>query len=91
MRAYRSEEAVALLEPAMEELEGIDDEVALVRLATAMSGAYAMHQDIDTALELIDRYIGRAERLDLSRSWSSCSCGAGPSSDRRAGAMRRAP
>jgi tetratricopeptide (TPR) repeat protein len=63
--AYRSEEAIALLEPAMEELKGIDDEVALVRLATAMASAYAMHQDTDKALELVDRYVGRAERLDL--------------------------
>ena len=55
---YRSEEAVALLEPAMEELEGTDDEMALVRLATAMSGAYAMHQDIDKALQVIDRIHG---------------------------------
>ncbi|MFL5723025.1 MAG: adenylate/guanylate cyclase domain-containing protein [Chloroflexota bacterium] len=62
---YRSEEAIALLEPAMEELKGIDDEVALVRLATAMTSAYAMHQDTEKALELIDRYVGRAERLDL--------------------------
>ncbi|MFL5670284.1 MAG: hypothetical protein ACJ77U_12930, partial [Chloroflexota bacterium] len=59
------EEAIALLEPAMEELKGIDDEVALVRLATAMTSAYAMHQDTEKALELIDRYVGRAERLDL--------------------------
>ena len=61
---YRSEEAVALLEPAMEELEGSDDELAFVRLATAMSGAYAMHQDTDKALQLIDRVMARAERLD---------------------------
>ena len=30
-----------------------------------MVGAYAMHQDTDRALELVDQYIGRAERLDL--------------------------
>ena len=63
--AYRSEEAVALLEPAMEELASIEDEVALVRLATAMTGAYAMHQDTERALQLVDEYIGPAERLDL--------------------------
>ncbi|MFL5673516.1 MAG: adenylate/guanylate cyclase domain-containing protein [Chloroflexota bacterium] len=66
--SYRSEEAVAILEPAIEELKGIDDEPALVRLATAMISAYAMHQDIERALEYIDRYIGRAERLDLIES-----------------------
>ena len=88
--AYRSEEAVALLEPAMEELEGIDDEVALVRLATAMSGAYAMHQDTDQALELVDRYIGQRGAPGPHRaSWSSCSCDAGSSSGRSAEAMRR--
>ena len=64
--AYRSEEAVALLEPAMEELEGTDDELALVRLATAMSGAYALHQDTDKALQLIDRTMASAERLDAT-------------------------
>ncbi len=63
--SYRSEEAVALLEPAMEQLAGIDDEVAVVRLATAMSGAYAMHQDTTRALRLAEEYVGRAERLDL--------------------------
>ncbi len=63
--AYRSEEAVALLEPAMKELEGIDDEVALVRLAAAMIGAYTLHNDTDRALQLVEEYIGRAERLDL--------------------------
>jgi hypothetical protein len=63
--SYRSEEAVALLEPAMDELQGIDDEAALIRLAAAMIGAYSMHQDNDQALLLIDRYIGRAEHLDL--------------------------
>jgi hypothetical protein len=61
---YRSEEAVALLEPAMEELEGGGDELAFVRLATAMSIAYTMHQDTDKALHLIDRIMARAERLD---------------------------
>jgi class 3 adenylate cyclase/tetratricopeptide (TPR) repeat protein len=63
--AYRSEEAVALLEPAMKELEGIDDEAALVRLAAAMIGAYTLHNDTGPALQLVEEYIGRAERLDL--------------------------
>jgi hypothetical protein len=30
-----------------------------------MTGAYAMHQDTERALGLLDEYIGRAERLDL--------------------------
>jgi tetratricopeptide (TPR) repeat protein len=63
--AYRSEEAIALLEPVMKEMQAMDDEVAIVRLASAMSSAYALHQDIEPALALIDRYMGDAERLDL--------------------------
>ncbi len=62
---YRSEEAVALLEPAMEELADIDDEEAIVRLATALSGAYSMHQETDRALRVVEENIGRAERLDI--------------------------
>jgi len=65
VNAYRSEEAVALLEPAMEEIADIDDEGAVVRLATALSGAYSMHQETDRALRLVEENIGRAERLDI--------------------------
>jgi class 3 adenylate cyclase len=62
---YRSEEAIALLVPAMEELAETADEVAVVRLGAALSGAYAKNQDTARALPLTDEYLARAERLDL--------------------------
>jgi len=62
---YRSEDAIALLEPAMEELSAISDEAAVIRLGAALGGAYAMHQDVEQALRLADRYAARAEKLDL--------------------------
>ncbi len=62
---YRSVEAIELLEPAMAELSGVADEEAVIRLGSALSSAYAAHQEPEQALRLSDEYIGRAERLDL--------------------------
>jgi hypothetical protein len=65
LAGFRSEEAVAVLQPVMDELAGIDDEAAIVRLGATLSAAYALHQDTQRALVLVDEFVARAERIDL--------------------------
>ena len=65
LAGYRSEEAIAVLEPAMTELTAHADEATIVELGAGLASAYSLHQDLDRALVLTDEYLGRAERLDL--------------------------
>ena len=59
------EEAIALLDPMLDEFADLDGDPSFVGLISSAARAHALHDDNARAMELADRALVAAERLDL--------------------------
>ena len=62
---FRTELALAVLEPAAEEFADLATDTAYVALLGQLSRAYMMHVDLDRSIQVADRVLAMAERADL--------------------------
>jgi tetratricopeptide (TPR) repeat protein len=62
---FRTEQALAVLEPAAEEFADLGTDTGYVALLGQLSRAYMMHMDLDRSIEVADRVLAMAERADL--------------------------
>jgi tetratricopeptide (TPR) repeat protein len=62
---FRTEQALAVLEPAAEEFGDLGTDAALVALLGQLARAYMMNMDLDRSIQVADRVLAVAERADL--------------------------
>ena len=62
---FRTEQALAVLEPAAEEFADLDSDPVYVALLGQLARAYMMHMDVDRSIQVADRVLAMAERADL--------------------------
>jgi class 3 adenylate cyclase/tetratricopeptide (TPR) repeat protein len=62
---FRTEQALAVLEPAAEEFADLGTDPVFVALLGQLSRAYMMYMDLDRAIQVADRVLAMAERADL--------------------------
>ncbi len=62
---FRTELALAALEPAAEEFADLATDTTYVALLGQLSRAYMMHMDVDRSMQVADRVLEMAERADL--------------------------
>jgi class 3 adenylate cyclase/tetratricopeptide (TPR) repeat protein len=63
--SFRTEQALAVLEPAAEEFADLGTDTAYVALLGQLARAYMMHMDLDRSIQVADRVLAMAERADL--------------------------
>ena len=62
---FRTEQAIAVLEPAAEEFADLGTDPAYVALLGQLARAYMMNMDTDRSIQVADRVLAVAERADL--------------------------
>ena len=62
---YRTEQALAVLEPAAQEFADLGADRGFVALLGQLARAYMFHEEPDRAIEVADRALAAAERADL--------------------------
>jgi class 3 adenylate cyclase/tetratricopeptide (TPR) repeat protein len=62
---FRTEQALAVLEPAADELADLGADTAFVALLGQLARAYMMHGDGERSIQVADRVLAAAERADL--------------------------
>ena len=62
---FRTEQAIAVLEPAAEEFADLGTDTAYVALLGQLARAYMMNMDLDRSILVADRVLAVAERADL--------------------------
>jgi class 3 adenylate cyclase/tetratricopeptide (TPR) repeat protein len=62
---YRTEQALAVLEPAAQEFADLGADRGFVALLGQLARAYMFHEQPDRAIEVADRALAAAERADL--------------------------
>ena len=62
---FRTEQAIAVLEPAAEEFADLGTDPAYVALLGQLSRAYMMNMDLDRSIQVADRVLAMAEHADL--------------------------
>ncbi len=65
VQSYRVESALELLEPVVDELADLADEPVVIELEALLARAYNVGERADRAIEVANRVLVRAERLDL--------------------------
>jgi len=65
IEAYRTEQALAVLEPAADEFAALGTDPVFIALLGQLARAYMLHQEPDRAIEVADRTLVAAERADL--------------------------
>jgi class 3 adenylate cyclase/tetratricopeptide (TPR) repeat protein len=63
--AYRTEHAIAVLEPAADEFADLSASPAFVALLGQLARAYLLHEELARAIDVADRTLAAAERADL--------------------------
>ena len=72
VNGYRSAEAVAILEPAVEAYGDLVDDPALAAIEHQLARAYWFSDNTEKAIEFADRAIGRAERIEAVELVADC-------------------
>jgi class 3 adenylate cyclase/tetratricopeptide (TPR) repeat protein len=65
LETFRTEQAIALLEPAADEFADLGSDAAFVALLGQLARVYMMHGDTERAIEVADRVLAEAEGADL--------------------------
>ncbi len=62
---FRTEQALAVLEPAAEEFVDLGTDAAFIALLGQLARAYMMNMDLDRSIQVADQVLAVAERADL--------------------------
>ncbi|MGH3075382.1 MAG: hypothetical protein ACRDQC_10660, partial [Gaiellales bacterium] len=65
LATYRNEQALAVLEAAIEEFSDLEDDPGLVAILGQTARAYYLHENAEVAIPIADRALAAAERADL--------------------------